>query len=227
MFTYLTGKVDKLKGRGIMLLHDTHEASVHALPKFLDWLARENMRAVRQHRPPVNVIDYGVMVPKRPVTRERDSRAGRRAVRRRARLRGAPPALTERRPRRIVAGFLIRDIAPADLDDFQQRGRSPRFGEPARRSRRAGADHRTLAAVVRGGGGGRERAGRERSLLRVRGGRARQRPGRRDVDDLSPSTAAARRRTSTSTCSKRSATARRWTATSSTACCASATTTRG
>jgi len=68
VFSYLTSKVDKLKGRGIMLLHDTHEASVHALPKFLDWLARENKRAVRQRRPPVNVIDYAVMVPKRPVT---------------------------------------------------------------------------------------------------------------------------------------------------------------
>jgi peptidoglycan/xylan/chitin deacetylase (PgdA/CDA1 family) len=68
VFSYLTSKVDKLKGRGIMLLHDTHEASVHALPKFLDWLARENKRAVRQRRPPVNVIDYAVMVPKRSVT---------------------------------------------------------------------------------------------------------------------------------------------------------------
>jgi peptidoglycan/xylan/chitin deacetylase (PgdA/CDA1 family) len=52
VFAYLTSKVDKLKGRGIMLLHDTHEASVHALPKFLDWLARENQRAVRQRRRP-------------------------------------------------------------------------------------------------------------------------------------------------------------------------------
>ena len=68
VFAYLTNKVDKLRGRGIMLLHDTHEASVHALPRFLDWLARENTRAVREHRPPVNIIDYSVMVPKRTVT---------------------------------------------------------------------------------------------------------------------------------------------------------------
>lgn len=68
VYNYLVNKVDKLKGRGIMLLHDTHEGSVHALPRFLDWLARENARAVRQHRPPVNIIDYRVMVPKRPVT---------------------------------------------------------------------------------------------------------------------------------------------------------------
>ena len=75
MFAYLTGKVDKLRGRGIMLLHDTHEASVHALPRFLDWLARENTRAARQHRPPVNIIDYRVMVPKRPVDRQPASRS--------------------------------------------------------------------------------------------------------------------------------------------------------
>jgi peptidoglycan/xylan/chitin deacetylase (PgdA/CDA1 family) len=68
VLAYLIGKVDKLRGRGIMLLHDTHDASVHALPRFLDWLARENTRAVRQRRPPVNIIDYSVMVPKRPVT---------------------------------------------------------------------------------------------------------------------------------------------------------------
>ena len=68
VFNYLTSKVDKLRGRGIMLLHDTHDGAVHALPRFLDWLARENARAVRQHRAPVNIIDYRVMVPKRPVT---------------------------------------------------------------------------------------------------------------------------------------------------------------
>jgi len=68
VFNYLTGKVEKLQGRGIMLLHDTHEGAVHALPRFLDWLALENARAVRHHRPPVNIIDYRVMVPKRPVT---------------------------------------------------------------------------------------------------------------------------------------------------------------
>jgi peptidoglycan/xylan/chitin deacetylase (PgdA/CDA1 family) len=67
VLTYLTGRVSELKGRGIMLLHDTHEASVHALPRFLDWLARENERAVRHHRAPVNIIDYRVLVPKRPV----------------------------------------------------------------------------------------------------------------------------------------------------------------
>jgi peptidoglycan/xylan/chitin deacetylase (PgdA/CDA1 family) len=68
VLAYLIKSVEKLRGRGIMLFHDTHEASVHALPRFLDWLVRENKRAVRHRRPPVNIIDYSVMVPKRPVT---------------------------------------------------------------------------------------------------------------------------------------------------------------
>ena len=68
VFDYLTHKIEQLRGRGIMLLHDTHSASVHALPRFLDWLARENVRAAREHRPGVNVIDYSVVVPRRPMT---------------------------------------------------------------------------------------------------------------------------------------------------------------
>ena len=68
VFGYLTKKIGELHGRGIMLLHDTHAASVHALPRFLDWLARDNARAVAAGQPPVNVIDYRVVVPRRPVT---------------------------------------------------------------------------------------------------------------------------------------------------------------
>ena len=47
VFAYLTNKRRPAQGRGILLLHDTHSASVHALPRLLDWLARENARAVR------------------------------------------------------------------------------------------------------------------------------------------------------------------------------------
>jgi peptidoglycan/xylan/chitin deacetylase (PgdA/CDA1 family) len=64
VFEYLTRKVSQLRGRGIMLMHDTHSASVHALPRFLDWLARENARALRAHRDPVHVIDYGALLPR-------------------------------------------------------------------------------------------------------------------------------------------------------------------
>jgi peptidoglycan/xylan/chitin deacetylase (PgdA/CDA1 family) len=64
---YLVGKLGKLKGRGILLLHDTHIASVRALPRVLDWLARENQRAVDEGRHPVKIIDYSVFVPRRHV----------------------------------------------------------------------------------------------------------------------------------------------------------------
>jgi peptidoglycan/xylan/chitin deacetylase (PgdA/CDA1 family) len=67
VYNYLVGKMSKLHGRGILLLHDTHLASVRALPRFLDWLARENERAVEARRPPVTIIDYGVLVPRRPM----------------------------------------------------------------------------------------------------------------------------------------------------------------
>jgi peptidoglycan/xylan/chitin deacetylase (PgdA/CDA1 family) len=67
VYAYLTQKLAQLKGRGILLLHDTHAASVHALPRLLDWLARDNARAVRGGRPPVKIIDYEVLVPRRPI----------------------------------------------------------------------------------------------------------------------------------------------------------------
>ena len=68
VFAYLTNKLAHLKGRGIMLMHDTHLASVHALPRVLDWLARENRREARAGRPPVNMIDYTAVLPRRPVS---------------------------------------------------------------------------------------------------------------------------------------------------------------
>jgi peptidoglycan/xylan/chitin deacetylase (PgdA/CDA1 family) len=57
VYAYLVDKISHLHGRGILLLHDTHPASVRALPRFLDWLARENVRAVDEGRLPVTIID--------------------------------------------------------------------------------------------------------------------------------------------------------------------------
>jgi peptidoglycan-N-acetylglucosamine deacetylase len=67
VFAYLTNKLEHLQGRGILLLHDTHLASVHALPRVLDWLARENRRDAQAGRPPVNVIDYTAVLPRRSI----------------------------------------------------------------------------------------------------------------------------------------------------------------
>jgi peptidoglycan/xylan/chitin deacetylase (PgdA/CDA1 family) len=66
VFNYLVKKLSKLRGRGILLMHDTHSASVRALPRVLEWLAQQNARDVAAGRPPVKIIDYDVLVPKRP-----------------------------------------------------------------------------------------------------------------------------------------------------------------
>src|SRR5215471_14051363 len=38
VYSYLVERIGRLHGRGILLLHDTHAASVRALPRMLDWL---------------------------------------------------------------------------------------------------------------------------------------------------------------------------------------------
>ena len=67
VYNYLVDKISHLRGRGILLLHDTHAASVRALPRMLDWLARQNRRDVEEGRPPVTILDYSVLLPRRPV----------------------------------------------------------------------------------------------------------------------------------------------------------------
>jgi peptidoglycan/xylan/chitin deacetylase (PgdA/CDA1 family) len=67
VYQYLVGKLTHLKGRGILLLHDTHLASVRALPRMLDWLARQNQTAAEEGRPPVRIVDYTSLVPRRAV----------------------------------------------------------------------------------------------------------------------------------------------------------------
>ncbi len=67
VFSYLTNKLGGLKGRGILLMHDTHLASVHALPRLLDWLARQNARDLRAGREPIRIVDYREIVPAREV----------------------------------------------------------------------------------------------------------------------------------------------------------------
>jgi peptidoglycan/xylan/chitin deacetylase (PgdA/CDA1 family) len=65
IYRYITQKLSKLEGRGILLLHDTHLASVNVLPAVLDWIARENHRAVSEWRPPITLVDYGALLPER------------------------------------------------------------------------------------------------------------------------------------------------------------------
>jgi len=46
------GRLRKLDGRAVLLMHDTHGASARALPIILDWIDKENRhRRARGHRP--------------------------------------------------------------------------------------------------------------------------------------------------------------------------------
>jgi peptidoglycan/xylan/chitin deacetylase (PgdA/CDA1 family) len=67
IFKYLTTKLAKLEGRGILLLHDTHAAAVRTLPQVLDWIARQNHRAVKDGQAPITVLDYSAVLPRRPM----------------------------------------------------------------------------------------------------------------------------------------------------------------
>lgn len=67
ILAYLQARLTRLQGRGILLLHDTHPASVFTLGPLLDWIARENRRAVAEKRPPIVLRDYAVFLPKRSV----------------------------------------------------------------------------------------------------------------------------------------------------------------
>jgi len=67
ILAYLEARLTRLQGRGILLLHDTHPASVFALGPLLDWIARENLRAVAEHRPPIVMRDYAAFLPARPI----------------------------------------------------------------------------------------------------------------------------------------------------------------
>ena len=75
VYNYVVGKLAKLRGRGILLMHDTHPASVRALPKILEWLAQQNARDLAAGRPPVKIISYDVLVPRRPLAESGVERA--------------------------------------------------------------------------------------------------------------------------------------------------------
>jgi peptidoglycan/xylan/chitin deacetylase (PgdA/CDA1 family) len=67
VLSYLTSRLHRLRGRGILLLHDTHPASVFAVGPMLDWIARENRRAAAAGQPPIVLRDYRVFLPDHPL----------------------------------------------------------------------------------------------------------------------------------------------------------------
>jgi peptidoglycan/xylan/chitin deacetylase (PgdA/CDA1 family) len=67
VFNYVTERLSHLGGRAILLLHDTHPATVRALPRILDWIDQENARARADGSEPIRVVDYSVLLPEHPV----------------------------------------------------------------------------------------------------------------------------------------------------------------
>lgn len=53
---YVVDKLSVLKGRGVVLLHDTKEATVRALPLILDWIDAENARRKLIGRRPIRIV---------------------------------------------------------------------------------------------------------------------------------------------------------------------------
>jgi peptidoglycan/xylan/chitin deacetylase (PgdA/CDA1 family) len=70
VLTYLQSRLARLRGRGILLLHDTHASSVFALAPLLEWIARENRLAAQDGQSAIVLQNYAVLLPARdiPVT---------------------------------------------------------------------------------------------------------------------------------------------------------------
>ncbi len=62
---YVTGRLQRLNKRAILLLHDTHPAAVRALPRILDWIDAENQRVAQEGGIAITVRDYAFFFPGR------------------------------------------------------------------------------------------------------------------------------------------------------------------
>jgi chitooligosaccharide deacetylase len=63
VFKYVISRLARLTGPATLLLHDTHPATAHALPRILDWIDQENARVAREGGIPLEVVDYSVFFP--------------------------------------------------------------------------------------------------------------------------------------------------------------------
>jgi peptidoglycan/xylan/chitin deacetylase (PgdA/CDA1 family) len=66
IFEYVTRGLARAGSHSILLLHDTRQEAVRALPRIFDWITRENEQAARQGRPLIRISDYSVFLPPRP-----------------------------------------------------------------------------------------------------------------------------------------------------------------
>lgn len=65
-------QLERLEGRGILLLHDTHRSTPRALPRILDWIEAANRHREGERTPgastkPFRIVDYTVLLPARPL----------------------------------------------------------------------------------------------------------------------------------------------------------------
>jgi peptidoglycan/xylan/chitin deacetylase (PgdA/CDA1 family) len=55
-FQYVTKKLSKLRGRAVLLLHDTKKTTANALPRILDWIDAENVRRRAAGERPLRIL---------------------------------------------------------------------------------------------------------------------------------------------------------------------------
>jgi peptidoglycan/xylan/chitin deacetylase (PgdA/CDA1 family) len=60
---YTTAALRRAKRPVILLLHDRNIAAVRALPRILDFVEAENLRAARTGTMPIRMVDYRVFLP--------------------------------------------------------------------------------------------------------------------------------------------------------------------
>ncbi|HWM85673.1 MAG TPA: polysaccharide deacetylase family protein [Kofleriaceae bacterium] len=53
---YVIEKLKRLRGRAVVLMHDTKGASARALPRILDWIAAENLRREKRGKRPIRIL---------------------------------------------------------------------------------------------------------------------------------------------------------------------------
>jgi peptidoglycan/xylan/chitin deacetylase (PgdA/CDA1 family) len=59
---FVIGRLRRLRGRAVVLMHDTHAASARALPRILDWIAAENVRRARSGARPIRILSGSDLV---------------------------------------------------------------------------------------------------------------------------------------------------------------------
>lgn len=62
---HVIGRLKKLDGRAVLLMHDTHGVSARALPIILDWIAAENRRRRAHGERPIRIVSGAELAEER------------------------------------------------------------------------------------------------------------------------------------------------------------------